>query len=186
MIEVKPATASRWSELAELFGPKGACAGCWCMWCRKPASEFSYGRGEQNRRALKSLVDKGAEPGLIAYEKGRPVGWAALGPREEFRRLARARILKPLDERPAWSVPCLFVAREHRGRGVATALLKAAAKRARARGAKLIEGYPVDTRGKKSSDAFIWWGTVSAFKKAGFSVVKRPSKARAIVRKELR
>jgi len=27
-----PLTPKRWTDFEVLFGPKGVCAGCWCMW----------------------------------------------------------------------------------------------------------------------------------------------------------
>src|SRR5437773_770027 len=39
-------TRDRWPDLEELFGPRGACGGCWCMWWKLPRSEFKKGRGE--------------------------------------------------------------------------------------------------------------------------------------------
>lgn len=29
-----PLTAEAWSDFEELFGRRGACGGCWCMWWR--------------------------------------------------------------------------------------------------------------------------------------------------------
>jgi len=103
-LRVEPATRERWEDLARLFGPRGACAGCWCMWWRRTAAAWRAGKGEGNRRALRRLVDSGTPPGVIAYDGPDPVGWCAVAPREEFVRLAAARTLKPIDETPVWSV----------------------------------------------------------------------------------
>jgi hypothetical protein len=46
---------------------------------------------------MKSLVDAGV-PGLIAYEDDRPVGWISLGPREDYEKLARSPVMKPVDD----------------------------------------------------------------------------------------
>jgi hypothetical protein len=99
-LEILPATPKRWADLERLFGPRGACAGCWCMWWRLPAAEFRRGKGVGNRRALKRLVDSGDAPGLIAYSGDEPIGWIALAPREAYPRLQKARSLKPLDDTP--------------------------------------------------------------------------------------
>jgi len=82
---ILPLTPARWPDLVRLFGPRGACAGCWCMYMRRPAAEYRRGLGAGNRRALRRLVDR-RPPGLLAYEGGEPVGWIAVAPREEFRR----------------------------------------------------------------------------------------------------
>jgi GNAT superfamily N-acetyltransferase len=184
-VEILPATADRWDDLARLFGPRGACAGCWCMWWRRSATEWKRGKGDGNRRALKRLVDSGEPPGLIAYDGGLPVGWIALAPREAFTRLGASRSLKPVDDTPVWSVTCFFVAKSHRRRGLSAVLLRAAAEHARSRGARMLEGYPVVSRTRTMPDAFAWTGLPGAFEKAGFREVARPSASRRIMRKAL-
>ena len=175
-------TRDRWPDLEELFGPRGACGGCWCMWWKLPRSEFKKGRGEGNRAALHRLVRSGRTPGLLAYRGTKPVGWVAVAPRDTFPVLQRSRNLKPLDDRPAWSAPCFFVRREERGRGISVALLEAAKEHVQRNGGELLEGYPVCPRRKRIPDAFAWTGLVSAFRKSGFQEVARPSPTRAIMR----
>jgi GNAT superfamily N-acetyltransferase len=182
----KPLTPARWKDFEALFGENGACAGCWCQWNRQTSAEFRAGRGARNKAAMRRLVASGEVPGLLAYEGKRAVGWVAVGPRRVYKRLETSRVLKPVDEKPVWSVPCFFTHKDARGRGVSAFLAKAAAEHAARRGARLIEGYPVDTRGKKAPAAFVWWGTASAFEKAGYREAARRSKTRPIVRRVLR
>jgi hypothetical protein len=49
-------------------------------------------------------------------------------------------------------------------------------------GAKIIEGYPVDTKGKKLPAVFAWTGLTSTFLQAGFEEVKRHTPSRGIFR----
>jgi GNAT superfamily N-acetyltransferase len=109
-----------------------------------------------------------------------------VAPRATYRRLEASRVLAPVDDQPVWSVPCFFVARAHRGHGQGARMLREAAKLAARRGAKVLEGYPVDTRGKRSADAFVWTGLPSTFEAAGFVEVARRSRARPIMRRALR
>ena len=76
-IEIKPATPELWPQLETLFGERGACAGCWCMWWRLTRSEFERSKGEPNRRSFKRIVDSGRVPGLLAFENDEPIGWCA-------------------------------------------------------------------------------------------------------------
>ena len=184
-VVVRPATAARWKDVESLFGEKGACAGCWCMWFRKTRSEFARDGGPGNKRSLRALVESGAPSGLIAYAGREPVGWCAVAPRGDYSGLQRSRLFQPLDDLPVWSVTCFFVARPWRRRGVAVAMLDAAVELARKKKAKAIEGYAVVTKDKKSPEAFIYHGTEGSFLKAGFEVVKRPAKGRAYMRKML-
>lgn len=185
-IRVVPATPDRWDDLERLFGPRGACAGCWCMWWRLRRAEWSQGKGDGNRRALRALVRSGEPPGLIAYSGTEPVGWVAVAPREAYPGLDRSRTLKPVDGRRVWSVTCFFTAREHRRRGVTVKLLQAAAKHARERGAECLEGYPVEPRKDSVPDVWVFTGLAGAFRKAGFVEVARRSETRPIMRRELR
>ncbi|HET7903927.1 MAG TPA: GNAT family N-acetyltransferase, partial [Candidatus Eisenbacteria bacterium] len=155
------------------------------MFWKKPRSEFERGKGEGNRRALRTSVTRGEVPGLIAYDGKVPVGWCAVEPRERFPGLARSRVLAPVDEAPVWSVPCFFVARGWRRKGVTVALLRAAAAHAASRGAKLLEGYPIAPKQGKVADAFAWTGIAGAFEKAAFEEVARRSPTRPIMRRRL-
>ena len=178
-------TYERWKDVESLFGDRGACAGCWCMYWRQTAKEFDEKKGAGNRVALKRLVKGKAQTGIIAYDKKTPVGWVAFAPREEFKRLETSRVLKVVDEKPVWSVVCFFINKDYRRKGLTVELLKEAGKHAKKNGAKILEGYPVDPRTKNYAPVFAYTGLASAFKKAGFSEVARRSETRPIMRKML-
>lgn len=138
-------------------------------------------RAEANRADLKALVDANRTPGLIAYHGKVPVGWVSIARREEFARLRRSPVMKPVDDKPVWSIVCFVVPSAHRGQGVAHALLRGAIEYARKRGATLIEAYPVDKAGR-SSDETMWFGAKSMYDRAGFKEVARRKPARPVVR----
>jgi len=181
-----PITPERWRDLAALFGPNGACGGCWCMWWKLSREEFARRKGEPNKRALQRIVRSGAEPGLIAYRGGEPVGWCAVEPRERYAVLARARSLAPVDERPVWSVTCFFVGAGHRRSGVSLALLREAKRFVAARGGRILEGYPKDVGGRFTGANALWMGLASTFAAAGFREVARRAPTRPIMRAALR
>lgn len=181
-----PATADRWKDVETLFGERGACGGCWCQFWKQRRSDFDRNKGQGNRKAMRKSVQRGETPGILAYCQGEPVGWCALEPREKFTTLERSRVLAPIDETPVWSVPCFFIRRDFRNRGLSSLLLKAAAKFAKQRGAKMLEGYPVEAPKGKMPDAFMYTGLPSAFEKAGFDVAARRSQRRPIMRLKLK
>jgi GNAT superfamily N-acetyltransferase len=181
-----PVTPERWPDLEALFGPNGACGGCWCMWWKLSRDEFARRKGASNKRALQRIVRSGAEPGLIAYRGGEPVGWCAVEPRERYSVLARSRVLAPVDERRVWSVTCFFVAARQRRRGVSLALLRAAKRFVAARGGRLLEGYPKDLGGRFPGANALWMGRASTFAAAGFREVARRAPTRPIVRAAVR
>ena len=181
-MKVAPLTIDHLPDLEELFGPNGACGGCWCMTWRVIPSEWSNAKGAKNKAALKRLVKRGPPPGVIAYDKGMPVGWCAVAPRQDYSFLARSRVLKPVDDQPVWSISCLFVRRTHRRAGLSTRLIKAAVQLARKHGASVVEGYPIKPGKSALPDVFAWTGLPSSFKRAGFSEVACRSKTRPIMR----
>ena len=157
------------------------------MWNRLPRSQYQKQRGAANQRAMRRIVRKGPPPGLIAYAGKEPVGWCAIAPRETYLVLENSRVLARVDEKPVWSVTCFFIPRPWRHRGVSTQLLKAATKFARQRGARIVEGYPLDPRPGKAMAtlAWAWPGMLPTFTRAGFQEVERRSPTRPIMRRAL-
>src|SRR5258707_8004715 len=156
-----PLTPDRWPDLEAIFNAKGCSVarGCWCMAYRLRGSREllppGMTRAQANRAALKELVDAGSPPGLIGYRGKVPVGWISIGPREQYAKLKRSPVMKPVDEQPVWSVICFVVPAQHRRQGVAKALLQGAVAYAREQGATLIEAYPVD-KPTRSKDDCMW------------------------------
>ena len=177
-----PVTNERWKDFEKLFGEKGACAGCWCMYWRVKQSVLDAQKGDGNKRAMKKIIGSGKIPGILAYAEGEPIGWCSVAPREDYSRLDNSRILKPVDEESVWSVVCFFIHKDHRKRGLSTALLKAAKKYVKSGCGKILEGYPVEPKKDKMPDAFAWTGISAAFQSAGFKEVARRSETRPIMR----
>ncbi|MDP8957701.1 MAG: GNAT family N-acetyltransferase [Actinomycetota bacterium] len=182
VLDIHPLTPQRWDDLVQLFGERGAFGGCWCMWWRQTAAEFDRSAGPGNRAALQGIVEEGRVPGLLGYVDDQPVGWCSVAPRQEFGRLQRSPILKPVDDHPVWAIVCFFVHRRQRRRGVASELLQGAVDHARRQGARIVEGYPVETGPKRAAAASLYTGTVSLFREAGFHEVARRSDSRPIMR----
>lgn len=190
--DVRPVTADRWHELAAFFGRAGAFSHCWCTWWRQTSAEFGEGieeDGAGNRSLMRSLVEAGSEPGLLAYRDGKPVGWVSVAPRTQYGRVLRSRRIGPAPDEAAdqgvWSVVCFWIPRSERGRGVATALLNGAIEHAKARGARVLEAYPVDASGGRQPAANLFTGTLSMFLHAGFAESGRPRGAQLVVRRSL-
>ena len=181
-LKILPVTPSRWKDFETLFGEKGACGGCWCMWWKLTRSQFEKNKGAGNKRAMKRLIARREIPGLLAYYRNEPVAWCAVAPRGKYPRLERSGILKRVDDKPVWSVVCFFIDKEFRKQGVSIELLRAAVSYAEKRGAKIVEGYPVEPKTKDYAAAFAYTGLASAFLKVGFVEVLRRSETRPIMR----
>ena len=171
--EVAPVTAKRWDDLATLFGERGASSGCWCMWWRVASKEWERDAGTPNREALAEIVRDGPPPGLLAYYEDRPVGWVAVGPRDQYPRLNRSSKLKPVDDAPVWAVTCFYIDRMFRGTGVAGTLLRAAVEFAAAAGAPALEGFPLDPGDGQVTNSSAFTGLFDMFRAAGFDEIAR-------------
>jgi GNAT superfamily N-acetyltransferase len=181
-LTIRDLTPASWPAMETLFGERGACGGCWCMYWRLDKGErWDDLKGAPARSRMRALVNKGEAKGALAFAGDEPVGWCAYGRRPEFARLARARMLACADAGHVWSIPCFFVKAGWRDRGVATALLAHAMTSLRRRGAKIVEGYPVNLKaGARLPNAFAWTGTRAMFEAAGFRLegTGRTSKVR--------
>lgn len=188
-IIVKKLTPKLWQDLENLFGEKGACGGCWCMYWRIEKSEkWEDVKGLKAKKRFKRLVDDGDVKGLLAYCDGEPVGWCTFGKRTDFSRLDRAPSLKCDDAESVCSIPCFYVKSSYRKKGVSTALLEAASKALADQGESILEGYPVkptQAGNKNIPAAFAWTGTIPLFEKAGFKLVGSMTSAKLRHRKQL-
>ena len=173
---------SRWKDFESLFGERGACGGCWCMAWRLKPSDFEKQKGKKNKNAMKKIVSNNEMPGIIAYYENKPIGWCAFAPRENFIRLNNSRVLAPIDDEKVWSITCFFIDKNFRRRGISTELLRATVKYCKKEKVRILEAYPQEPYAQNIPAAFAWTGIPSAFKKAGFKVVKRRSLKRPIMR----
>ncbi len=183
-LDIKPVTPTRWTDLTHLVGDRGFQSGCWCMWWRLSSRDFQTTSSAGKRAQLEALVARDDRPGLLGYLDGVPVGWVAVAPRSEYRRLERSTKLYPVDEEPVWAIPCFYVHRDHRRQGIVEGLLAGAVDFAAAQGATEVEAYPIDTSGARRASGELFTGTLSTFLAAGFTEVARRG-GRPIVRKRL-
>jgi GNAT superfamily N-acetyltransferase len=185
-LKVVPLTSRNWEKFAELFGEKGACGNCWCMLFRTSRTVFEMGKADDgNRKAMKKLVSQNVPTGMLGMLRGKAIAWCAFAPRADFPKLERSRVHKRIDDKPVWSIPCFFVAKDFRRQGVSVAMLKGMIAHARKKGIQTLEAYPTIPTQGVLPDAFAWIGLYESFRKAGFTIVDRTSKNRPMVRYEV-
>jgi ribosomal protein S18 acetylase RimI-like enzyme len=191
-IVIQPLSEATWDALATLFREGGDPRWCWCQHWRLRSKDMAAAKVPELRARLQAQAASPQPPGLVAYDGDRAVGWVSLGPRTDFERIVRSRVIPRIDDRPIWSIVCFAVSESARGQGVARTLLDAAIDHARQRGATALEGYPVrvpESEPVHPESAFT--GTLPMFERAGFSVVAErasdPSAGhqRVVVRREL-
>jgi GNAT superfamily N-acetyltransferase len=167
-IAIRPATLARFDDVAIMVGPKNPESSvCWCLSHRLDSKTNRSLVGRARGDYVKQLCRRRVAPGVLAYEDLDVVGWAAVAPRSELP-FARSAKIPHVDDQPVWSVWCIRVRPGHRGKGISHALLEGAVAYARSKGAPVVEGYPVDNRGKKVDLTMAFVGTRKLFEDAGF------------------
>lgn len=180
---IEPLTKKSWNKFVKLFGERGACGNCWCMYYRLSNTDFKEGKAEDgNKRSIKQIVWEGRPTGLLGLLEGEAIAWCALAPREDFIRLENSRVHKRIDDKPVWSIPCFFIHKNFRRSGVSVQLLKGAIRYAKESGIKILEAYPTIPAQGKLPDSFAWVGLYKSFERAGFKIVDRTSRNRPMVR----
>ncbi|MYR56785.1 GNAT family N-acetyltransferase [Streptomyces sp. SID625] len=179
-----------WPAVSEFFEPKGLVENCWCTYFRMTSKERSGCGTAARRDRLRDLVTSGERVGVLGSVDGVPAGWLGAGPRAAFPRLRGSRAAKLIegdDPERIWSVVCLYLAREHRHRGLVKVLVDRAVQWAREEKAEFIEAFPEDDRDPGAAfDRHSFHGRVSTFESCGFTVVEPRLQRRALVRKDLR
>ncbi|MGI9409265.1 MAG: GNAT family N-acetyltransferase, partial [Hyphomicrobiaceae bacterium] len=128
---------------------------------------------DRRRGAMTKLARRRIAPGLLAYEDGEPVGWVAVGPRQNYVRVDTSRATPRVDDQEVWIIPCVTVSKTARGRGIAVVLIKAAVDYAIAQGAPAVEAYP-RASDRRTGDDNVYFGTEPLFRRAGFETIRGP------------
>jgi GNAT superfamily N-acetyltransferase len=191
-IAVVPANEASWEDLRKIFGTRGTAARCQCQRFKLRRGE-SFGGFPAEERAdrLREQTDcghpgPGPTSGLVAYLDGEPVGWCAVEPRTAYEGLLRNNRVPWTDraedksDDSVWAVTCLLTRAGYRKRGISRALAHAAVDFARERGARAIEGYPINTKDVILEELLV--GTVATFAAAGFTEASRPTLRRVVMR----
>lgn len=204
-VRIVPVTDAPWADVERVFGTRGDPSTCWCQFFKLPNAAWKTITAPECRSALEEQVQtaqtgRAYPPGVIAYLEhdenndedssaeapaAEPVGWCAVEPRTAYGRLRTAEVVKGSPEDPddqsVWAITCFVVRVGFRRKGIGGALLQGAVDQAGRLGARVIEGYPVDTAERKTSAAELYHGTLSQFLGAGFEITDRPSPSRAVV-----
>jgi GNAT superfamily N-acetyltransferase len=168
----------RWPDFERLFESRGGPKACWCMVWRATPAEAKRTDGAGRKSAIEQRVSAGIPVGILGYLGTEPVAWCSVAPRSTYRRLVD-------DDGPhegVWSIACFFVVRRLRGQGITKNLIAAAVEHARAKGASIVEAYPVDA----DSPSYRFMGFVPSFAAAGFREVGRAGTRRHVMRLTVR
>jgi len=186
-LDILPLTAERWPLLEDLFGPRGAHGGCWCMYFRQSGPEWKSRTNAGNKSRFRDRVRTGSPPGLIAIDDGKPVGWMQIGPRPDVpkwngpRRASAPLIAEDADAEDIWAISCFYVRVGHRRAGLMHRLVEAGLDFARKYGTRFVEACPIDkSRGVGVGDLYV--GSTKVFEKAGFAKLAERRVGRPLMR----
>ncbi len=157
-------------------------SGCYCNYWHFQGDknawlERCYLQPEQNREALVARLAGPELCGVVALKQARVCGWLKLERAERLPRLYEQRVYRklPCFEGPregVYSVGCLYVDPDERGRGASAALLRAAIDAVRSAGGTTLEAFPRGApEGERLRPDEVWMGPEALFTSAGFERV---------------
>lgn len=164
-VEVLPAVG-RYDDFFEVVGvKKPGGGGCWCM-----AYRDSRVPNAERAQYMRDECAQEPGPGVLAYVDGEVAGWCSVAPRSSYRRLMHSRTIPFVDDRDAWSIVCFVVRPRFRRQGLMHELLEGAIAHAKASGAEVVEGYPIEVGTGDRVDIISGYvGTSRLFESAGFA-----------------
>jgi GNAT superfamily N-acetyltransferase len=184
---IRPLTPDLTDDFVALFGPQGACYGCWCSYFRLRPKLRQALDGDGKRDVMLARIRSGPPPGLIGYLGEEPVAWMQIGPRADVPEWNNpGRVSAPLPDGAAgdggvWAISCFFFRARHRGKGLSHPMLQGGIGFARDAGARLLEAAPME-RAKQAKSIGLFVGSASVFRKAGFAEVASHKQGRPLMR----
>ena len=175
-----PDTWDAFADLAERHN--GVWGGCWCTWFHTFQSEKTH-TVDGNRALKEKLVRQGKAHAALVFDGDVAVGWCEWGTPDELPNIYhRKEYEKGLDRPPDYRLTCFFVDKRYRRGGVAAAALRGALGLIAEAGGGVVEGYPHDIEGKKTSASFLYNGTRTMFEQAGFVFDRPKGKKNCVMR----
>jgi GNAT superfamily N-acetyltransferase len=184
---VRPLDPTTWPDFAALVERhNGVWGGCWCLAFHPPYAE--RGQSVEGNRTLKErLVSEGRAHAALVFDGDLAVAWCQYGTPEELPNIYhRKEVEANLDTVPDYRLTCFFVDKRYRRKGLARVALRGALQLIEWAGGGVVEAYPQDTQGRKTSASFLYNGTRSLFEQAGFSFVRPKGKNHCVMRKVVR
>lgn len=193
-VSVVPANEASWEGLQAVFG-RGAAARCQCQRIKLGDGAWWHMPVEERAHRLREETDCGnpgadRTSGMVAYLGAEPVGWVAVEPRANYRRLRGSPVpwtgrSEDPDDPGVWAIVCFAIRPGYRGQGLTRPLAAAAVGYARAHGATAVEAYPMVPRpGQAVSWGEMNVGSRSTFLAAGLREVAHPTTRRVVMRLE--
>jgi len=132
-------------------------------------------------------VREGRAHAAIVFDGEAAIGWCQFGSTEELPRIKHKKVYDAgLETLPDWRITCFFVDKEYRKKGVTSLALKGALSEIARLGGGLVESYPENAEGRKTSGSFLHNSTLSIFVRQGFEQVRRLGMYHWVVTKQVK
>jgi GNAT superfamily N-acetyltransferase len=179
---------STWPDFAKLVERNnGVWGGCWCMGFHEEAFGAKPHSVARNKANKKQRVKEGRAHAALVYDGAKAVGWCQFGPTDELPRIKHKKeYASGITKLPDWRITCFFVDKDYKRRGVAETALKGAVEAIARLGGGMVESYPEDVRGRRTSGSFLYNATLSTFERQGFKRERRLGKNHWVVSKRVR
>jgi hypothetical protein len=181
-VEIKALTPATWDAYAALIERHGGIwGGCWCIGFHTRV----FGKPEENRARKAEMVSAGETHAALVFDGDLCVGWAQWGRTSDLPEIKNRKAYEAGGDgsAPDWRIPCFFTDKTRRRAGVAAHALQGALDAIAAAGGGVVEAYPEEIEGQKTSAAFLHGGTLGQFKRAGFTSLRKIGLHRWVVRK---
>lgn len=186
MFTVKPLDESTWDAFDKLVESDGGVwGGCWCIGFHMDPNG-PKGQLRPHRESKRRLVCEGRAEAALVFVGEEAAGWCQFGKTAELPNIKNRRNYEAaLTDLPDWRIPCFYVGKRFRKRGVANAALHGALEQIAAQGGGVVEAYPFDVSAAKTSSSFLHGGTLAMFLREGFTAERMIGKTQWVVRKTI-
>jgi hypothetical protein len=176
-----PDTWDAFAALAERHN--GVWGGCFCTWFH-PRRKLNDSDVEPGRPYKERLVMQGRAHAALVFDGETAIAWCQYGPPAELPNIYHRKEYEAgLDQAPDYRITCFFIDRNHRRSGLAGVALDGALTLIARSGGGVVEAYPHDTQGKKTSASFLYSATRSLFERAGFTYERSKGAKNCVMRK---
>jgi GNAT superfamily N-acetyltransferase len=185
---IKPLGPETWAAFAALAERhNGVWGGCLCTWFHRGVGrDFADNpKGAEGNRAWKQcLVSEGRAHAALVCVGEVAVAWCEYGSPDELPHIYHRKEYEAgLDVLPTYRLTCVFVDKNHRRKGVSAVAVQGALDLIAEAGGGLVEAYPHDTQGQKTSSSYLYNGTRTLFEGVGFSYERAVGKKNCVMRK---
>jgi GNAT superfamily N-acetyltransferase len=183
---IRPLDTATWGAFAALAEKhNGVWNGCWCTAFHPKCTE-KFESAADSRAYKERLVRDGRAHAALVFDGDAAVAWCQYGSPIELPRIYHLKEYHAgLGSEPDYRLTCFFVDRDHRRKGLAAIALDGALDLIARAGGGVVEAYPQDTPGKKTSGSLLYNGTRGLFEKAGFQYERPKGKNHCVMRRSV-